>query len=110
MVLEVDSNNPPDPSRDPEAVALNPGRRSATKEEKRAAEVKRTTRKDCGLPPWVRSPWVRSAPDSWFRESNVTPAPAVVLKSLKTLRQWADEYCASDKLLKEFTYKKVGAS
>ena len=103
-MLEVDSNDPPDPARDLEAVALN-GRRSATKEEKRVAKVRRTIRKEYGLPPWVRS-----APDSWFRQSNVPPAPAVVLKSSKTLRQWADEYCASDKLLREFTYKKVGAS
>ena len=103
-MLEVDSNDPPDPSRDPEAVALNPGRRRATKEEKRVAKVGRTTRKECGLPPWVGS-----APEHWFRQSDAPPAPAVVLKSSKTLRQWADEYCASDKLLKEFTYKKVGA-
>jgi len=29
------------------------------------------------------------------------------LRSSKTLRQWADEYCASPKYLKEFVYKKV---
>jgi len=28
-------------------------------------------------------------------------------KSSRTLRQWADEYCASDKIFKEFTFEKV---
>lgn len=30
-----------------------------------------------------------------------------VYKSSKTVREWADEYCASPKILKEFTYTKV---
>jgi hypothetical protein len=29
------------------------------------------------------------------------------LRSSKTLREWADDYCASPKYLKEFVYEKV---
>ena len=106
MVLEVDSNDPTDVQiGDPEAPPLNPGRRKATKEEKKAAKKRKEMRKACGLPPWVATP-----PDSWFQQSDAPPATAVLLESSKTLRQWADEYCASDKLLKEFTYTKVNMS
>jgi hypothetical protein len=51
-----------------------------------------------GLPPWV--------------QGNVLSGPQrvpndLVVRSSRTFRQWADEYCASDKLLKEFVFKKV---
>jgi hypothetical protein len=46
-----------------------------------------------GLPPWV-------GPQS-------EPSSASVLKSSWTLRQWADDYCQSRKILKEFVYEKV---
>jgi len=52
-----------------------------------------------GLPPWVRE-----------ADNDITDASTVYpdgLRSSKTLRQWADEYCASPKYLKEFVYKKV---
>ncbi|KAF7320362.1 hypothetical protein MKEN_00821000 [Mycena kentingensis (nom. inval.)] len=51
-----------------------------------------------GLPPWVSSV-------SSFAEG-MSPN-AVVLKSSKSLREWADLYCASPKSLKEFIYEKV---
>ncbi|KAJ7492644.1 hypothetical protein FB451DRAFT_541865 [Mycena latifolia] len=51
-----------------------------------------------GLPPWVTSI------DAW--SEGMSPN-ATVLKSSRTLREWADEYCASPKYLKEFTYEKV---
>ncbi|KAF9044573.1 hypothetical protein BDZ89DRAFT_1194718 [Hymenopellis radicata] len=48
-----------------------------------------------GLPPWISS------------ESGVlTDDYSVVLKSSKSLRAWADDYCASPKNLKEFVYVK----
>ena len=46
-----------------------------------------------GLPPW----------QSW----STTPSDADFLRSSKTLRAWADEYCASNLMLKEFSYEKV---
>ena len=53
-------------------------------------------RKGLGLPPWTRE-----------MDPNITDGPPDGLRSSKTLRQWADEYCASPKYLKEFVYKKV---
>ncbi|KAG5639223.1 hypothetical protein H0H81_005297 [Sphagnurus paluster] len=56
----------------------------------------RTTR---GLPPWIASVdgWVNGAPDD----------ETTTMRSSKSLRQWADEYCNSQKYLKEFVYDKV---
>ena len=55
-----------------------------------------------GFPPWIgsysRNP---SAP------RNASPEGDIRLKSSRTVRQWCDDYCASDKLLKEFVYTKV---
>ena len=96
-VKQVDSNDLV--IRDPE-TALPSGRRDATKEEIKAAKERKKTRQACGLPPWVAV-----GPESWLQQQ--APERAVVLESSKSLRQWADEYCASDKLLKEFTYTKV---
>ena len=100
MVKQVDSNDLV--IRDPE-TALPSGRRDATKEEIKAAKERKKTRQACGLPPWVAV-----GPESWLQQQ--APERAVVLESSKSLRQWADEYCASDKLLKEFTYTKVRSS
>ncbi|TBU65134.1 hypothetical protein BD310DRAFT_303607 [Dichomitus squalens] len=99
MYMQVDSNDLA--IHDPE-VALPPGRRKATKAEMKAAKERKELRKEYGLPPWVAPD-----PESWFQQSGAPPRPAVVLQSSKTLREWADEYCTSDKLLKEFTYTKV---
>ena len=55
-------------------------------------------RKGLGLPPWVSM------------VDNITDGSSTHLdglRSSKTLRQWADDYCASPKYLKEFVYKKV---
>ncbi|GLB36126.1 putative gamma-glutamyltranspeptidase [Lyophyllum shimeji] len=69
--------------------------RSARKEHTKWVE-ERAAR---GLPPWIASGdgWVDGAQDDG----------ACALRSSKTLRQWADEYCASRKYLKEFVYDKV---
>ncbi|EKM83900.1 hypothetical protein AGABI1DRAFT_124228 [Agaricus bisporus var. burnettii JB137-S8] len=51
-----------------------------------------------GLPPWA------TGVNDW----NIASAQRRhTLRSSKTIRQWADEYCASPKLLKEFVYTKV---
>ncbi|KAG6857537.1 hypothetical protein H0H87_000136 [Tephrocybe sp. NHM501043] len=52
-----------------------------------------------GFPPWAL------VTDGWSEET--VDDGVAALKSSKTLRQWADEYCASPKYLKEFVYDKV---
>ncbi|KAG6842232.1 hypothetical protein C0991_000202 [Blastosporella zonata] len=52
-----------------------------------------------GFPPWALST------DGWTEET--VDDGVAALKSSKTLRQWADHYCASQKYLKEFMYDKV---
>ncbi|KDQ63575.1 hypothetical protein JAAARDRAFT_169544 [Jaapia argillacea MUCL 33604] len=83
MVLQVDTPN---------------GRRKAISEEKSMAKDWQKQRYDRGLPPWVGPGW---------QEGVAGFDDGVVLKSSRSLRQWADEYCASRKLLKDFTYHKV---
>jgi hypothetical protein len=59
----------------------------------------RVERQKHGLPPWV-------GPDEApFRTS--TDQRSQVLKSSWTLRQWADDYCQSRNIFKEFVYEKV---
>ncbi|KAF9457074.1 hypothetical protein BDZ94DRAFT_1176407 [Collybia nuda] len=55
-------------------------------------------RKVLGLPPWITSI------DEWFEG---LPDDSNKLRSSRSLRQWADEYCASPKYLKEFKYEKI---
>ncbi|KAJ6575087.1 hypothetical protein B0H19DRAFT_1127115 [Mycena capillaripes] len=83
MVREVDS---------PE------GKRKATRAEIKLFKGWVEDRTARGLPPWITNVDAYS--------DGITPN-ATVLKSSRTLRQWADEYCASPKHLKEFTYEKV---
>ena len=70
-------------------------RRNASRREKKTFDSWKKQRTAKGLPPWVAS-------DTWL--AGGTDA----LKSSRTLRQWADDYCASPKHLKEFVYEKVG--
>lgn len=51
-----------------------------------------------GLPPWL-------TPDG--ADPLVLPDTTRTLASSKSLRAWADEYCASPKRLKEFVFTKV---
>ncbi|KAI0076075.1 hypothetical protein K474DRAFT_1698656 [Panus rudis PR-1116 ss-1] len=108
MYMEVDGGLPPE-NPDLERGDVAPDgkvRRKATAEEKKVAEHWGRIRKARGLPPWV-------GPGTSLQSWNLAMNPAVdfhqtnVLKSSKTLREWADEYCASNKHLKEFTYRKV---
>jgi len=74
-------------------------RRPAESAETKEYNAWRSERTIQGLPPWIS----RSHDDAPSLGVN----EAVALKSSKTLRQWADEYCASPKQLKEFMYEKV---
>jgi hypothetical protein len=77
-------------------------RRKATWSETDMFHALENERQKKGLPPWVgREPLLHENSNSMaLRESRE-------LRSSKTLRNWADEYCASQKYLKEFTYEKV---
>ena len=82
------------------------GRRKATKQEKKSSKGWDKERAERGLPPWVgRGVGVLAVNE--IRNPEIDPFRTNVLKSSKTLREWADEYCASDRKLKEFTYEKV---
>ncbi|KAJ7125604.1 hypothetical protein C8R43DRAFT_1029504 [Mycena crocata] len=74
------------------------GKRKATRAEIKLFKGWLDDRTARGLPPWV------TGIDAW---SEGMSARANVMKSSRTLRQWADLYCASPKHLKEFTYEKV---
>lgn len=81
-------------------------RRKAGRKEVKSANAWKTSRWERGLPPWVGPASVE--PGAGATQTGLLRTPeANVLKSSKTLREWADEYCASDKWLKEFTYEKV---
>ncbi|THH34005.1 hypothetical protein EUX98_g135 [Antrodiella citrinella] len=83
-------------------------RRKAVKTELKSAKTWKVSRWQRGLPPWVGPGSV--LPGELVvgaAGAHASTAEANVLKSSKTLREWADEYCASDKWLKEFTYEKV---
>ncbi|KAJ7487574.1 hypothetical protein B0H11DRAFT_2013955 [Mycena galericulata] len=77
------------------------GKRKATRAEIKLFKGWIADRTARGLPPWV------SSSEGWVPSTDGTTSNAPVLKSSRTLRQWADEYCASPKYLKEFTYEKV---
>ncbi|KAF8227427.1 hypothetical protein L208DRAFT_1296697 [Tricholoma matsutake] len=74
------------------------GKRLAKQAEKKAHGRWSEERKARGLPPWVTS--MDGSTDGMSDDARP-------LRSSKTLRQWADEYCASPKYLKEFVYKKA---
>ena len=64
----------------------------------------RVERQKRGLPPWV-GPYDDA---SLFQTSAVERSHSMnVLKSSWTLRQWADDYCQSRNIFKEFVYEKV---
>ena len=75
------------------------GRQVAKRKEIKLHEEWEEYRKGLGLPPWVGR-----VDNTIFDGSS---ADLYGLKSSKTLRQWADDYCASPKKKKEFVYKKV---
>ncbi|PBK77326.1 hypothetical protein ARMSODRAFT_949234 [Armillaria solidipes] len=74
------------------------GKRKARWKERRAFCFWIKDRDARGLPPWISS---IQATDTYS-----TLEDSTILRSSKTLRAWADEYCASPKYLKEFVYVK----
>lgn len=73
-------------------------RHSTTRKENKAAEKWRKFKEVNGYAPWVQAETLDEA----------DPAPgSTVFRSSRTFRDWADEYCASEKLLKEFVFEKV---
>lgn len=95
-------------------------RRKATKDEIAMASARRHTKADVGLPPWVLMMGERrgaeahlESEDARRRFQYATNArttvdwdDSVLNPPTKTIREWADEYCASKKMLKEFTFNK----
>lgn len=77
-------------------------RQKATREQVKEYKAWAARRSRTGLHPWIRQEDL---------ERGFVDIPALShmdgLKSSKTIRQWADEYCASPKYLKEFVYEKV---
>ncbi|KAF8846352.1 hypothetical protein BDN67DRAFT_961073 [Paxillus ammoniavirescens] len=82
-------------------VGTSGEKRKATKGETKAAKAWEGVRNGRGFPPWVGSDY------AWREDQPHIMHTNSVLKSSWTLRQWADDYCASQKFLKEFEYKKV---
>jgi hypothetical protein len=74
-------------------------KRAATRKEGKAIDRLRKYRVDNGVPPWIQMD--ERATIMYHRPNGP------VYRSSRTVRQWADDYCASDKLLKEFVYEKV---
>jgi hypothetical protein len=65
----------------------------------------RVDRRKRGLPPWVG---INEEGATSFRTGVVPRSRSSdVLMSSWTLRQWADDYCQSRKIFKEFVYEKV---
>lgn len=82
-------------------VGISEEKRKAQKSERKAAkawDIERTRR---GFPPWIGSDY------AWREDQPYVMQTNGVLRSSWTLRQWADDYCASRKYLKEFNYQKV---
>jgi hypothetical protein len=75
---------------------------TATRREKKTAKAWEHERNARGLPPWV-------GPEAGGPLRSQLPIDEAehAYKSSQTVRDWADEYCASPKILKEFTYSKV---
>ncbi|KAI0322628.1 hypothetical protein OF83DRAFT_1161020 [Amylostereum chailletii] len=64
-------------------------------------------RQRLGLPPWVGSVDV-SQPENGDRELEASiPFAQEVPLSSWTLRQWANDYCSSPKIFKEFAFEKI---
>jgi hypothetical protein len=71
----------------------------------KAWQVERQKR---GLPPWVGPNDDAAFRDAPFRTSAVQRSHSMnALRSSWTLRQWADDYCQSRNIFKEFVYEKV---
>lgn len=78
------------------------GTRRVSRRILKAGQAWREKRQKWGLPPWV------SMADQSEMTRATTPADeSMPARSELTLRQWADRYCASNKSLKSFKFRKV---
>lgn len=77
------------------------GKRVSTSQENKAYEEWAAVQRERGIAPWV------SLGEATSEMAQAVDDPRRLLRSSKSLRQWADEYCESPKLLKEFVYEKV---
>ncbi|KAG8895194.1 hypothetical protein FRB99_000711 [Tulasnella sp. 403] len=133
---EIDSSptvvvdNDPSTQRDLEAqpgalpcTSKRSWRRTATKLEKKASESWQSRREQYGFAPWVlirgQIPGMEASVETVEARNrleystNTAPEHAdrytdsSISAPTLSLRAWADEYCASPRLLKEFTFDKV---
>ncbi|KAG8990744.1 hypothetical protein FRB94_013111 [Tulasnella sp. JGI-2019a] len=95
-------------------------RRKATKLEKEASAAWKKRREDGGYAPWVLIRGMIRGTEACVEPEGVRlqlqhatndqahlADDSDILPPTKTLREWADEYCDSKRLLKEFTFEKV---
>lgn len=84
------------------------GTTKANRDTKKGFKAWLVERRRRGLPPWVGpNNDRREGPAAFWAGALQQPHGADVLKSSWTLRQWADDYCQSRKIFKEFVYEKV---
>lgn len=79
-----------------DGISLN--RKRTKRKERKAADKWRKFKEENGYPPWAQTENFDTAIPMSERNG---------IRSSRTVRDWADEYCASDKLLKEFVFEKV---
>jgi len=96
----------------PDSVSGSGNKSGGSKKEAESAQVKRfkawsEERITRGLPPWVGPSDAASREPGYKADAVMQPRVTDVLRSSWTLRQWADNYCASRAKLKEFVYEKV---
>lgn len=84
--------------------AKTPIWRRATREERKGEKLFTKWLADSGLPPWTSM----SAYDSMSGSPDAVrrPAPLPLAPQL-SVREWADDYCQSTKILKDFNFRKV---
>ena len=75
--------------------------RPASRNERKREKLFSKWLEDSGLPPWTPISGMSSAPESVER---LAPLP---LGPQMSVREWADDYCQSTKILKDFNFRKV---
>lgn len=83
-------------------LSVAPAKHKPTRKERKQGQEWAKRRFLSGLPPWILQQDIEDGSVDILGSSQTDG-----LKSSKTVRQWADEYCASSKYLKEFVYEKV---
>jgi len=94
----------PDDELGPQSQSLKnraPVWRRATRKERKAEKLFAKWLEDSGLPPWTPISGMPSAPEAIER---LAPLP---LGPQMSVREWADDYCHSAKILKDFNFRKV---